>query len=67
MINGFISAVSSASPLQIYGLNTFAFIISFTDASESMKLVLLLASIIFTIIKTVDIVRSWSIKNKDNK
>ena len=65
MINSFISGIASATPVQIYGLNAFAFIISFTDASESMKLVLLLASIMFTIVKTVDIVRKWSNKDKN--
>jgi hypothetical protein len=64
MISSFINTITSSSPLQIYGLQAFAFVISFTNASESMKLVLLLASIMFTIVKTVDIVRKWSNKDK---
>jgi hypothetical protein len=51
--------IGSTSPLQIYGLNAFAFVISFTDANQSMKLVLLFASIVFTVVKTLDIIRKW--------
>ena len=64
MISSFINAITSSSPLQIYGLQAFAFVISFTNASESMKLVLLMASIIFTVVKTIDIVRKWNDKKK---
>ena len=56
--------ISGTSPLQIYLLNGFAFVISFTDANQSMKLVLLFASIVFTIVKTLDIIRKWSDKKK---
>ena len=56
--------IGSTSPLQIYGLNAFAFVISFTDANQSMKLVLLFASIVFTVVKTLDIIRKWSDKKK---
>jgi len=62
MINNLINSITGTTPLQIYGLNTFAFIISFTDASQYMKLILLFASIIFTVVKTIDIVRKWNHK-----
>jgi hypothetical protein len=55
----FSNLISGTSPLQIYGLNAFAFVISFTDANQSMKLVLLFASIVFTVVKTLDIIRKW--------
>jgi len=51
--------ISGTSPLQIYLLNGFAFVISFTDANQSMKLLLLFASVIFTVVKTWDIIRKW--------
>ena len=62
MINSFFSTISSSSPLQIYGLQAFAFIITFTNASQAMKLILLFASIVFTVVKTIDIIRKWSAK-----
>ena len=63
MITNLINSITSTTPLQIYGFNTFAFIISFTDASQSMKLILLFASIIFTVVKTIDIVKKWNTKD----
>jgi hypothetical protein len=63
MIGNLINSITGTTPLQIYSLNTFAFIISFTDASQSMKLILLFASIIFTVVKTIDIIKKWYIKD----
>jgi len=65
MISSLINSITGATPLQIYGLNAFAMIISFTDANQSMKLILLFASIVFTVVKTIDIVRKWYSEYKD--
>jgi len=51
--------IGSTSPFQIYLLNAFALVISFTNANQGMKLLLLLASIVFTVVKTLDIIRKW--------
>ena len=64
MINSLITSITSASPLQIYGLNAFSLMIAFTDATEPMKLILLMASIIFTVVKTIDIIRKWKTKDE---
>jgi hypothetical protein len=52
----------SFNDLKIYTLNSVAMAISFTNVENTLKIVLLLVSILYTIIKTVQLV-----KNKNNK
>lgn len=52
----------SFNDLKIYTLNSVAMAISFTNVENTLKIVLLLVSILYTIIKTVQLV-----KNKKNK
>jgi len=52
----------SFNDLKIYTLNSVALAISFTNVENTLKIVLLLVSILYTIIKTVQLV-----KNKKNK
>jgi hypothetical protein len=48
--------------LRVYIFNLTAFLMTLTGVSEALKLVLLIASLVFTIIKTIDIVRQWKEK-----
>jgi len=52
----------SFNDLKIYTLNSVAMAISFTNVENTLKIVLLLVSILYTIIKTVQL-----LKNKKNK
>lgn len=53
----------SINDLKLYGLNSIAMAVSFTNIENTLKIILLLASIIYTITKTIEL-----IKNKnDNK
>jgi len=52
----------SLTDLKIYSLNTLAMAISFTNVENTLKIILLSASIIYTIMKTIEL-----IKNKKNK
>lgn len=53
----------SINDLKLYGLNSIAMAVSFTNIENTLKIILLLASIIYTIMKTIEL-----IKNKnDNK
>ena len=47
--------------LKIYGLNSLTLAISFSNVEAMLKIVLLLASIVYTILKTIEL-----IKNKKN-
>tara|TARA_R110000803_G_scaffold201517_1_gene266332 strand:- start:534 stop:749 length:216 start_codon:yes stop_codon:yes gene_type:complete len=60
-----ISAITSIDSLTIYGVNLAAFIVSLTNIGDIARLILLLASIIFTVVKTADIIRNW--KKEDKK
>ena len=53
--------------LKVYVLNLTTFGVTFTNTSEGFKMVLLIASIIFTVVKTIDVVRKWRKKDELNK
>lgn len=53
----------SINDLKLYTLNSLAMAISFTNVENTLKIILLLASIIYTIMKTIELIKA---KN-DNK
>lgn len=63
-MKGIISAVTSLDSLTIYGVNAAAWGASLLNISDLAKLILLFASIVFTVVKTVDIVKGW-VNGKD--
>lgn len=48
--------------LKLYSLNTIVMAISFSNVENTLKIILLLASIVYTIMKTIEL-----IKNKKNE
>ena len=53
----------SINDLKLYAFNSIAMAVSFTNIENTLKIILLLASIIYTVMKTIEL-----IKNKnDNK
>ena len=50
--------------LKVYVLNLTTFGITLTNTSEYIKVLVLLATLIFTIVKTVDILRKMEKKKK---
>lgn len=55
----------SINDLKIYGLNSLTFAISFSNVEATLKIVLLCASIVYTIMKTIELIKNK--KNNDNK
>ena len=51
----------SISDLKLYGLNSVAMAVSFTNVENTLKILLLCVSIIYTILKTIEL-----LKNKKN-
>ena len=51
----------SINDLKIYGLNSLAMAVSFSNVENTLKILLLCVSIVYTILKTVEL-----IKNKKN-
>jgi hypothetical protein len=51
--------------LKLYSLNTIAMAISFSNVENTLKIILLLASIVYTIMKTIELIKNK--KNNDNK
>jgi hypothetical protein len=54
----------SLNDLKLYTLNSVAMAISFTNVENTLKIVLLLISILYTIMKTLQLMKN---KNNDNK
>ena len=50
--------------LKLYGLNSLTLAISFSNVEAMLKIVLLLASIVYTILKTIELIKN---KKNDNK
>tara|TARA_R110002124_G_C8547070_1_gene478899 strand:+ start:132 stop:362 length:231 start_codon:yes stop_codon:yes gene_type:complete len=59
VMKGIFTAVTSIDSITIYGVNAAAWAASLLNISDVVKLILLLASIVFTVVKTIDIVKSW--------
>lgn len=51
----------SFNDLKLYGLNSVAMAVSFTNVENTLKILLLCVSIIYTILKTIEL-----LKNKKN-
>lgn len=51
--------------LKIYGFNSLTFAISFSNVEATLKIILLCASIVYTIMKTIELIKNK--KNNDNK
>lgn len=47
----------SISDLKLYGLNSVAMAISFTNVENTLKILLLCVSIIYTILKTIELLK----------
>lgn len=58
----------SLNDLKIYGLNSLAMAVSFSNVENTLKILLLCVSIIYTILKTVELVknRKDEYKSKDS-
>ena len=54
----------STNDLKLYGFNSLTMAISFTNVENTLKIILLLASIVYTIMKTIELVNK---KVNDNK
>ena len=65
-MKGLITAVTSTDSVAIYGVNAAALTASLLNISENAKLILLFASIVFTVVKTIDVIKGW-VSKKDEK
>jgi hypothetical protein len=53
----------SISDLKLYTLNSLAMALSFSNIESTLKIVLLLASIVYTLMKTIELIK----KKNDGK
>ena len=53
----------SINDLKIYGLNSIAMAISFSNVEATLKILLLCVSIVYTIMKTIELIKN----KKDGK
>lgn len=65
MLNDYLNLKTmSINDLKLYTLNSVAMAISFTNVENTLKIILLLASIVYTIMKTIELIKN---KQNDNK
>lgn len=55
----------SLNDLKLYGLNSVTMAISFSNVEATLKILLLCVSIVYTIMKTIELIKNK--KNNDNK
>ena len=55
----------SSNDLKLYGLNSVSMAVSFSNVEATLKIFLLCASIFYTILKTIELIKSK--KDNDNK
>lgn len=48
----------SINDLKIYGLNSITMAISFSNVEATLKILLLCASIVYTVLKTIELVKN---------
>jgi len=53
----------STNDLKLYAINSLTMAISFSNVEATLKIILLLASIIYTIMKTIELIKK---KNETN-
>ena len=49
--------------LKIYGLNSLAMVVSFSNVEATLKILLLCVSIVYTIMKTIELIKNKNAKN----
>jgi hypothetical protein len=54
----------SMNDLKLYGLNSIAMAVSFSNVEATLKIFLLCVSIIYTILKTIDLLLNKKNKNE---
>ena len=59
-----ISEIMDINSIKIYGVNASAFLASLTGIDEIVKLLIGVAVLVYTVVKTWDIVRAWVKKGK---
>jgi len=56
----------SINDLRLYSLNTITMAISFSNVEDTLKILLLCVSIVYTIMKTIELIKNKK-DGKDNK
>lgn len=52
--------------LKIYGLNSVAMVISFSNVESTLKILLLCVSIVYTVMKTIELIKNRGKNGSDN-
>jgi hypothetical protein len=51
--------------LKLYGLNSLAMVVSFSNVEAALKILLLCVSIVYTIMKTIELLKNKKEKDDD--
>ena len=59
-----LDIITDINLIKVYLLNIITFSLTLTNLSSEIKVILLILTGIFTIVKTIDIILGWKKKNK---
>jgi len=66
LLNDYLKLKMSFNDLKLYGLNSIAMAVTFSNVEATLKIFLLCVSIVYTILKIIDFLINKN-KNNDNK
>jgi len=68
LLNVFLKLkIMSFNDLKLYGLNSVAMAVSFTNVENTLKILLLCVSIIYTILKTIELLKKKNNGSTDSE
>ena len=59
-----LDVITDINSIKVYLLNIITFSLTLTNLSSEIKVILLILTGIFTIVKTIDVILGWKKKNK---
>ena len=59
-----LDVITDINSIKVYLLNIITFSLTLTNLSSEIKVILLILTGVFTIVKTIDVILGWKKKNK---
>jgi len=60
-----LDVITDINSIKVYLLNIITFSLTLTNLSSEIKVILLIITGIFTIVKTIDVILGWKKKDKE--
>ena len=60
-----LDVITDINSIKVYLLNIITFSLTLTNLSSEIKVILLILTGVFTIVKTIDVILGWKKKDKE--